>query len=233
MARGLARHLSRTKPHRDALLRNLASQLLQHGTISSTTPKLKETQRYVERIITIAKHGVLSGKPQSSVPELQSRLYLAGDNSKLLKKLFDEIVPRYLDRNGGYTRILKLEPRMNDRAPQGIIELVDAPVQNKDGELLKGNLKLWLLTKSCMSSLPDIAPLVLKNLKKMTALKSVEQLVSEMGAIRAFILENENVELDQAVHDEFLETMKKQLEEYSPAKSVPVGYEFKPRPNTA
>ena len=67
----------------------------------------------------------------------------------------------------------------------------------------------------------------------MTALKSVEQLVSEMGAIRAFILENENVELDQAVHDEFLETMKKQLEEYSPAKSVPVGYEFKPRPNTA
>lgn len=230
MTRGLARHLSRTKPHRDALMKNLCSQLLQHGTINSTTPKLKEAQRYAERIITIAKNGVRSGKPEACIPELQSRLFLSGDNAHLLKKLFDDIVPRYMERSGGYTRVLKLEPRIGDRAPQGVLELVDTPVQNAEGELLRGNLKLWLLTKSCMESGNEIPELTLKNLKKMTAFKSLDQLVTEMGAIRKFILENEEKEFDQASHEEFISRAIDVLKNYSPAEQKPNGYFFSERP---
>ncbi|QEU58364.1 Mrpl8 [Kluyveromyces lactis] len=244
MTRGLARHLSRTKPHRDALIRNMATQLLQHGTISSTTPKLKETQRYVERIITIAKNGIQSGNPSSSVPELQSRLYLSGDNSKLLKKLFDEIAPRYTARNGGYTRVMKLEPRLGDRAPQGILELVDAPVQNEDGQLLKGNLKLWLLTKTCMQQIEDagqLAPKTVQNLKKMVHNKTLDQLLHEIGVIRKYILESQQQnsttevselpEFDETLQQQFLAAVKEQIQNHTAEKKQPDGYVFRERPS--
>ncbi|CDO95286.1 unnamed protein product [Kluyveromyces dobzhanskii CBS 2104] len=237
MTRGLGRHLSRTKAHRDALLRNMATQLLQHGTISSTTPKLKETQRYVERIITIAKNGVQNGDAASSVPELQSRLFLAGDNSKLLKKLFDVIVPRYTARAGGYTRVLKLEPRLGDRAPQGILELVDAPVQSEDGQLLKGNLKLWLLTKTCMQQIQEDAGQLntktLQNLKKMLHNKTADQLLQEIGIVRKYLIESEAQPLseeDETLHEQFLSTVKQQLQSYNATKKEPVGYAFTERP---
>lgn len=236
MTRGLGRHLSRTKAHRDALLRNMATQLLQHGTIMSTTPKLKETQKYVERIITIAKHGVQNGTPQKSIPELQSRLYLSGDNSNLLKKLFEEIVPRYISRDGGYTRVMKVEPRLSDRAPQGILELVDAPVQSSDGQLLKGNMKLWLLTKNCMQQIEEegqkLTPNTVKNLKKMTHNKSVDELMTDIGVVRKYLIEaaEPEGEFNEEKHKAFLETVKNEILNFSAPKQKQLGYKFVERP---
>lgn len=144
MTVGIARKLSRTKPHRDALLKNLVSQLFQHGTIVSTHEKCKEASKLAERLITFAKK--VKDDPKSPLrKEIQSKLFLSGDNSKLMSKLLNEIGPRYLNRPGGYTRVMHLEKRLGDRATQSVLELVDSPVIDANGGLTRGNLKLALV----------------------------------------------------------------------------------------
>lgn len=109
------RQLSRTSSHKRATLRNLAGALFIHERIETTTAKAKELRPYAERLITLAKKG-----------DLHSRR-LAGrrvQDREALGKLFDDIGPRYSDRPGGYTRILKLGPRKGDAAEMSLIELV-------------------------------------------------------------------------------------------------------------
>lgn len=149
MTTGLMRHFSRTKAHRDSMFRNLVSQLFQHGSIVSTHEKCLEASRMAERIITMAKK--LEQHPNSA-REIQSRLSLAGDNSKLLRRVVNELAPRYQQRPGGYTRVLKLEPRLGDRAKQSVLELVDAPIVGENGTLQRGDLKLWLLCKAAIQN---------------------------------------------------------------------------------
>jgi large subunit ribosomal protein L17 len=116
------RKLQRTSSHRAALFRNMAAALIKHEQITTTTAKAKELRPYVEKLITLAKKGGLSNRRLA-----QARLL---DQTQLVK-LFDTLAPRYADRNGGYTRIIKAGIRASDAAPIAIIELVDRDVSAK------------------------------------------------------------------------------------------------------
>ncbi len=113
--------LSRDKDHREALARNLATQLFLHGAIETTEAKAEFVQGYAERLITLAKRALEDPSKQVAARRLAAaRLY----GREVVKKLFDEIAPRYKDRNGGYTRIYKLGFRRGDAAPMARLELV-------------------------------------------------------------------------------------------------------------
>ena len=109
------RNLSRSPSHRRALLRNMATSLFRHGRITTTTAKAKELRPYAERLITLAKRGDLHAR------RLVARRIA---DREVLGKLFDDIGPRYVERPGGYTRILKLGNRRGDAADMALIELV-------------------------------------------------------------------------------------------------------------
>ncbi len=108
------RKLKRKKDQRKALLKSLAESLVEHERITTTQAKAKELAPFIEKLITKAKKGGLSQRRE--VARVLSK--------KSTKKLFDEIAPRYKDRPGGYTRILKLPPRKSDGAKMAIIEFV-------------------------------------------------------------------------------------------------------------
>ena len=116
------RKLQRTSSHRTALFRNMAAALIKHEQITTTTAKAKELRPYVEKLITLAKHGGLSNRRIA-----QSRLM----DEAQLAKLFDVLGPRYAGRNGGYTRIIKAGIRASDAAPIAVIEFVDRDVSAK------------------------------------------------------------------------------------------------------
>ena len=116
------RKLQRKSGHRAALLRNLAASLIKHEQILTTTPKAKELRPYVEKLISLAKHGGLSNRRLA-----HSRLM---DDAQE-QKLFDVLAERYKDREGGYTRVIKAGIRASDAAPIAIIELVDRDVDAK------------------------------------------------------------------------------------------------------
>lgn len=159
------RKFNRTSAHREAMLRNLVSNLFEHGRIFTTVPKAKEARRLAERCITIAKKGLAEAdKVAAEVPALQAKgqelrerlghtddrelREAIKDNGKklsalgapalhyrrlalkklhrpeIVKVLFEEVAPRYLDRQGGYTRILKAGFRLGDKAPRALFELV-------------------------------------------------------------------------------------------------------------
>ncbi len=110
------RKLGRTKSHREAMLRNMVTSLLEHERIVTTVPKAKEARRMAEKMITLGKRGDLHARRQA----------LAYVRSKdVVTKLFDDLSEQYADRNGGYTRIIRTGNRAGDAAPMAIIELVD------------------------------------------------------------------------------------------------------------
>ena len=116
------RKLQRTSSHRRALLRNMAAALIKHEQITTTTAKARELRPYVEKLITLGKHGGLSNRRLA-----HARLL---DDTQLTK-LFDVLAPRYAGREGGYTRIVKAGFRASDAAPVAIIELVDRDLAAK------------------------------------------------------------------------------------------------------
>ncbi|WP_027399948.1 50S ribosomal protein L17 [Anaerovorax odorimutans] len=109
------RKLGRPTAHRKAMLRNLVTDLLREGRISTTDQRAKEARRKTEKMITLAKRGDLHARRQ-----VLAYVY----DEDVVTKLFDEIAPKYSDRNGGYTRILKLGPRPGDCAEVVFLELV-------------------------------------------------------------------------------------------------------------
>lgn len=109
------RKLGRPTAHRKAMLRNLVTDLLREGRISTTEHRAKETRRMAEKMITLAKRGDLHARRQ-----VLAYVY----DEDVVTKLFEEIAPKYEDRNGGYTRILKLGPRRGDCAEVVFLELV-------------------------------------------------------------------------------------------------------------
>jgi large subunit ribosomal protein L17 len=114
--RNKGRELSRTASHRRATLRNLATNLFKHERIETTTAKAKELRPFAERLITLAKRG-----------DLHARRLAAGKiyDPEVVGKLFADIGPRFSQRPGGYTRILKLGTRKGDAAEMSLIELVE------------------------------------------------------------------------------------------------------------
>ncbi len=121
--------LNRDSSHRKALRMNLTREILEHGRIETTEAKAKFVRRNVERMITIAKRGIK--KAQESNDEtvgVHARRIAAsrlGNDRDLVQKLFDEIAPRFANREGGYTRIYKLGPRKGDNAELVLIELTE------------------------------------------------------------------------------------------------------------
>ena len=108
--------LSRDSAHRKALLMNLSKELIDHERIETTTAKAKAVKPEVERLITLAKRGDLHARRQA--------LSALGQDKFVVYKLFEEIAPRYAERPGGYTRILKLGPRPSDATEMVYLELV-------------------------------------------------------------------------------------------------------------
>ncbi|OGH59734.1 MAG: 50S ribosomal protein L17 [Candidatus Lindowbacteria bacterium RIFCSPLOWO2_12_FULL_62_27] len=107
--------LGRPRALRKALLRGLATSLFKHGRITTTLPKAKGLRPYAERLLTHARRGTLHAR----------RLVRRAISDRIvLAKLFNEIAPKYKERNGGYTRILRIQNRLGDNATQAIIELV-------------------------------------------------------------------------------------------------------------
>jgi len=117
--RNSGRQLSRNSSHRHAMLRNMAASLLRHETIRTTVPKAKELRRVVEPLITLAKVDSL-GKRRLAYSRLR--------DEGVVEKLFVDLGPRFKARAGGYTRILKMEPRPGDSADMALMQLVDAAV---------------------------------------------------------------------------------------------------------
>ncbi|HUY84318.1 MAG TPA: 50S ribosomal protein L17 [Steroidobacteraceae bacterium] len=114
--RNSGRQLSRNTAHRHAMLRNMAASLLRHETIRTTVPKAKELRRVVEPLITLAKID----------SQAKRRLALARLRDKdVVEKLFSDLGPRFKSRRGGYTRILKMEPRPGDCADVALMQLVE------------------------------------------------------------------------------------------------------------
>jgi large subunit ribosomal protein L17 len=109
------RQLSRTRSHKKATLRNLATSLFLHERIETTTAKAKELRPFAERLITLARRGDVHSRRLAAM-KIQDR--------DVLGKLFDDIAPRYMERPGGYTRVLKLGNRKGDAAEMSLIELV-------------------------------------------------------------------------------------------------------------
>ncbi len=125
------RKLGRTSSQRKAMLRDLTTDLLINGSIVTTEARAKEIRKTVEKMITLGKRGDLHARRQAAAfvrNEIASENFDEAtekySSQTALQKLFDEIAPRYAERNGGYTRILKTEPRRGDAAPMAIIELV-------------------------------------------------------------------------------------------------------------
>lgn len=114
--RKAGRKLGRTSSHRDAMLRNMVTSLLDQERIVTTVPKAKEARRVAEQMITLGKRGDLHARRQA----------LAYIRSKdIVAKLFDEISAQYASRQGGYTRIIRTGTRAGDAAPMAILELVE------------------------------------------------------------------------------------------------------------
>ena|SRR5690625_4118166 len=107
--------LGRTSSHRRALLRHLATAVIDNGRVETTEAKAKAVKPVVEKMITLGKKGDMHARRQAAS-------YLTDEGA--VAKLFSEVAPNYAERNGGYTRIVKLGPRRGDAAPMAVIELV-------------------------------------------------------------------------------------------------------------
>jgi large subunit ribosomal protein L17 len=113
------RRFGRTHEHRKAMFANMAQALIKHEQIITTLPKAKDLRPVVEKLVTLGKRGDLHARRQA-IAQIK--------DVGLVKKLFDVLGPRYKDRNGGYTRVLKAGFRYGDNAPLGVIEFVDRDV---------------------------------------------------------------------------------------------------------
>lgn len=116
------RELGRTRPHKRAMLRNMATSLFRHERIRTTEAKAKELRPFAEKLITLAGRDDLDSRRRA-------RRHIA--DREILQKLFDQIGPRYRDRSGGYTRILKLGARKGDGAELALIELIERETDNR------------------------------------------------------------------------------------------------------
>lgn len=119
------RKLNRTSAHRTAMFRNMSVSLIEHEAIKTTLPKAKELRRVIEPLITLAKNPTVANR-RLAFARLRDR--------DAVTKLFDELGPRFQDRPGGYTRILKMGFRQGDNAPMAYMELVDFAEQQEAAE---------------------------------------------------------------------------------------------------
>jgi large subunit ribosomal protein L17 len=116
------RKLNRTAEHRRAMFANMCAALIKHEQITTTLPKAKDLRPIVEKLVTLGKRGGLHARRQA-IAEIR--------DVAMVKKLFDVLGPRYKERHGGYTRVMKMGFRYGDNAPLGVIEFVDRDLNAK------------------------------------------------------------------------------------------------------
>ncbi|KAF2649506.1 ribosomal protein L17 [Lophiostoma macrostomum CBS 122681] len=146
------RALSRKSSHRQALLRNLVTSLFKHEAISTTWHKAKEAQRLAEKVVTLAKKNT-----EASRRRVEQILYTPHE---IMPKIFQRIGPRYAERPGGYTRVLRIEPLKEDQAESAILELVDGPKDMR-----------FAMTAKTLAALPEkqmMNEVTAKNVQKAT-----------------------------------------------------------------
>ena len=131
------RKLGRDTQHRRALLRNQAEALLRHERIETTMPKAKELRPFVERLITVAKRGVKAGEANGRTLAAKRLVMRDLVSTEVVEKLFDQLAPRFMERPGGYTRILRLGHRRGDGGEIAQIELVGSEYDPKKAEAAK------------------------------------------------------------------------------------------------
>ena len=119
------RKLNRTAEHRRAMFANMCVALIKHEQITTTLPKAKELRPIVEKLVTLGKRGGLHARRQA-IAQIRDVV--------MVRKLFDVLGPRYKERHGGYTRIMKAGFRFGDNAPLGVIEFVDRDVEAKGAD---------------------------------------------------------------------------------------------------
>lgn len=119
------RALGRNSSHRRAMFRNMVTSLIVHGRVVTTDAKAKELRRYADRMITLGKKRTLAARRRA-------RRFVRTDEA--LSRLFDEVAPRFANRAGGYTRIIKTAHRRGDAAPQSIVELTETGGAVQGGE---------------------------------------------------------------------------------------------------
>jgi len=118
--------LNRYGTHRDSLMRNFAKEIIDHGTIMTTTVKAKVGKEYVEKLITKAiKAQKLKDTSKATSVAIRRQIYAELGDRKLVNKLVDEIAPKYLERNGGYMRVIKVGARRGDGAEMSVLQLVE------------------------------------------------------------------------------------------------------------
>lgn len=119
------RHLNRTSSHRTMMMRNMAASLFRHEQIKTTVAKAKELRRFAEPLITLAKNPTLANR-RNAYAKLRDR--------EMVQKLFNQLAPRYMERPGGYIKILKCGYRSGDAAPMAYVQLVDSDLLEDDKE---------------------------------------------------------------------------------------------------
>jgi large subunit ribosomal protein L17 len=123
--RNTGRKLGRTSSHRKAMFSNMCNSLIEHELIRTTLPKAKELRRYIEPLITVSKQDSVATR-RYAFDRLRSKSSVG--------KLFTTLGPRYIERPGGYVRVLKCGHRAGDNAPMAIVELVDRPAKESSAE---------------------------------------------------------------------------------------------------
>lgn len=119
------RKLGRTSAHRIALMRNLVAALFEHGRVVTTLPKAKEARRYAERCITYGKNSVAAAAdPAKALHYRRLALSALGNNQDAVKALVETVAPKYMERKGGYTRVLRAGFRLGDNGTKALFELV-------------------------------------------------------------------------------------------------------------
>ena len=142
------RKLGRVSEHRTALLRNQAMALIRHEHIETTMPKAKELRPFVERLITIAKRGVASGEANGKSLHARRLVLAELPDKAVVGKLFESIAPRYSERPGGYTRILRVGYRRGDSAEVAQVELIGSEYNPKTAEQKEAEKAAGPKTKS-------------------------------------------------------------------------------------
>ena len=156
------RKLGRTPSHKWAMLRNMANSLIEHERIVTTVPKAKELQRLAEHLVTLAKRGQIHHRQQAKA---------ILRTAPVLQKLFDVLGPRYKEREGGYTRILKLSrPRVGDNANMAVMEYVDRP-----GELRAARPPTSRQKSVLASVLKQVGITPLEEMKEAEIVQATEQ----------------------------------------------------------
>uniref|UniRef100_A0A7V4N3H2 Large ribosomal subunit protein bL17 n=1 Tax=Thermodesulfobacterium geofontis TaxID=1295609 RepID=A0A7V4N3H2_9BACT len=130
--RKVSRKLGRDTEHHEAILRNMVTDLFKHGRVTTTLAKAKELRRIADKMITLAKRGNLASRRRA--------LAFIKDKT-IVKKLFNQLREKYLDRSGGYTRIIKIGPRRGDASIMAIVELVEEKLTTKGSKFKKEKIK--------------------------------------------------------------------------------------------